>query len=219
MRVVGSDGQQVGILTTAEALTLARAKGLDLVEVAPAARPPVCRIVDYGKYRYEQAKKERENKKHQHTNRVKEVQLRPSIDPHDFGVKLNHAIEFLCDDMKVKVTLRFKGRENAHKEFGFQTVQKFINDVSLYGSPDASPRLAGRNLNVMISPLPANKRAAKPKRRADEPPPPKAQEQDHDSDSTEGDEGDEGDDANDPNEAYMNDSVASTDSVDARQSP
>lgn len=165
---MGSDGQQVGIMTTAEALTLARAKGLDLVEVAPTARPPVCRIVDYGKYRYEQSKKERENKKHQHSNRVKEVQLRPSIDPHDFGVKLNHAVEFLCDDMKVKVTLKFRGRENAHKEFGFQTVQKFIQEVSPYGTPDAAPRLAGRNLNVMISPLPESKRAPKPKRHADE---------------------------------------------------
>src|SRR5205814_10729096 len=116
---------------------MARANGVDLVEIAPNAVPPVCRLVDYGKFRYEQAKKDKEAKKHQHANRVKEIQLRAAIDPHDFGVKLSHAIDFLCEEMKVKVTLKFRGREMAHQEYGFQVVQKFINEVAPYGHPDA----------------------------------------------------------------------------------
>jgi len=135
---------------------------VDLVEIAPNANPPVCRIVDFGKYRYEQSKKDKESRKHQHGNKVKEIQLSPTIDPHDFSVKLSHAVEFLCEDMKVKVTLRFRGRENIHKEFGFQQVQKFIEDIAAYGHPDAPPKLIGRGINVMISPLPRNKRAKPP---------------------------------------------------------
>jgi len=145
-----------------EALAMARQRGVDLVEIAAAANPPVCRLVDYGKFRYEQAKKDKESKKHQHANRVKEIQLSPNIDPHDFGVKLSHAIDFLCEDMKVKVTLRFRGREMAHQEFGFGKVQRFIKEVAPFGHPDAPPKLIGKGLNVMISPLPRNKRAVNP---------------------------------------------------------
>ena len=101
-----------------EALNLARVKGVDLVEIAPNATPPVCRLVDYGKFRYEQAKREKESKKHQHATRVKEVQLSPKIDPHDLSVKTEHAIDFLCEDMKIKVTLKFRGREMAHTGTG-----------------------------------------------------------------------------------------------------
>ena len=133
VRVIGIDGQQLGVLQLADAIRQAQALGVDLVEIAPNATPPVCRIVDYGKFRYEQAKKDKESKKHQHANKVKEVQLSPQIDPHDFGVKLNHAIDFLCEDMKVKVTLKFRGREMAHKEFGFQQVQKFIAAAGALG--------------------------------------------------------------------------------------
>jgi len=118
--------------------------------------------VDYGKYRYEQAKREKEAKKHQHANRVKEIQLSPTIDPHDFSVKLSHAIDFLCEDMKVKVTLRFRGREMAHQEFGFEVVNKLVKEVTPYGHPDAAPKLIGRGINVMLSPLPRNKRARNP---------------------------------------------------------
>ncbi len=163
VRVVGADGQQLGILGLGDALNLARSRGVDLVEVAPNATPPVCRLIDYGRYCYEQAKKTRESRKHHHAHKVKEIQLSASIDPHDFGVKLTHAIDFLCDEMKVKVTLRFRGREMAHKEFGFQVVQKFIQDVAPYGHPDAAPRLVGRGLTVMLSPLPRNKRAKNPR--------------------------------------------------------
>ena len=136
VRVIGADGQQLGVLQLAEAIRQAQALGVDLGEIAPNATPPVCRIVDYGKFRYEQAKKDKESKKHQHANKVKEVQLSPQIDPHDFGVKLNHAIDFLCEDMKVKVTLKFRGRELAHKEFGFQPVNNFIKDLTPWGHPD-----------------------------------------------------------------------------------
>ena len=162
VRVIGPDGQQLGILSLGDALTMARQQGVDLVEIAANATPPVCRIVDYGKFRYEQAKRDKEAKKHQHANRVKEIQLSPTIDPHDFSVKLSHAIDFLCDDMKVKVTLRFRGREMAHQEVGFQVVQKLLKEVTPYGHPDAPPKLIGRGINVMLSPLPRNKRARNP---------------------------------------------------------
>ena len=162
VRVIGPDGKQLGVLGLGEALNLARANGVDLVEVAPNATPPVCRIVDFGKYRYEQAKRDKESKKHQHANKVKEVQLSPKIDPHDLGVKVQHAIEFLCEDMKVKVNLKFRGREMAHTEFGYDVVNKFIEEIAPYGHPDFQPKLAGRNITVMVSPLPRSKRARNP---------------------------------------------------------
>jgi translation initiation factor IF-3 len=162
VRVIGTDGQQLGVFSLADAINMARANGVDLVEIAATAVPPVCRLVDYGKYRYEQAKKDKEARKHQHANKVKEIQLSPQIDPHDFGVKLNHAIEFLCEDMKVKVTLRFRGREMAHKEFGFQQVEKFTKEVAPYGHPDFEAKLVGKGITVMFSPLPRNKRAKNP---------------------------------------------------------
>jgi translation initiation factor IF-3 len=163
VRVIGADGKQLGILSLGEALTQARANGVDLVEIAPNANPPVCRMVDYGKFRYEQAKRDKESKKHQHATRVKEVQLSPKIDPHDLSVKLEHAIGFLCEDMKVKVTLKFRGREMAHTEYGFQVVQKFLLEIAPYGHPDFEPKLVGRGINVMITPLPRNKRAKNPR--------------------------------------------------------
>jgi translation initiation factor IF-3 len=166
VRVIAEDGQQVGVCSLGEAIQLARASGVDLVEVAPNASPPVCRIVDYGRYVYEQNKREKESKKHHHASKIKEVQLSASIDHHDFGIKVSHAIEFLCDEMKVKASLRFRGREMAHKEFGFQVVQRFIEAVAAYGQPDAQPKLMGRNVNVMFSPLPRNKRAKDPRQLA-----------------------------------------------------
>jgi translation initiation factor IF-3 len=169
VRVIGTDNQQLGVLSLSEALAMARQQAVDLVEIAPNATPPVCRLVDFGKFRYEQAKREKEAKKHQHANRVKEIQLSPTIDPHDFGVKLTHAIDFLCEDMKVKVTLRFRGREMAHQEFGFQVVQKLLKEITPYGHPDAAPKLIGRGINVMLSPLPRNKRARNPNQDQDQP--------------------------------------------------
>jgi len=163
VRVIGFDGKQLGVMPLNEALNLARQAGVDLVEIAANAVPPVCRVVDFGKFRYELAKKEKESKKHQHASTVKEVQLSPRIDPHDLGVKVGHAIDFLCEDMKVKVTLRFRGREMQHTEFGFEVVKKFIAELEPYGHPDFPPKLIGRGINMMMSPLPRNKRAKNPR--------------------------------------------------------
>jgi len=162
VRVIGVDGNQLGVIPLTDAINLARHHGVDLVEIAATANPPVCRLVDFGKYRYEIAKKEKESKKHQHASIVKEVQLSPRIDPHDLGIKLMHAINFLCEDMKVKVALKFRGRENAHTEVGFAVIKKFITDISPYGQPDFQPKLVGKAINLMISPLPRNKRAKNP---------------------------------------------------------
>jgi translation initiation factor IF-3 len=169
VRVIGVEGAQVGVLSLGEALNMARANGVDLVEVSANAVPPVCRLVDYGKFRYEQAKKEKESRKHQHATTVKEVQLSPRIDPHDLSVKIGHAVDFLCEDMKVKITLKFRGREMAHTEFGFDVVRKFLAETAHFGHPDFDPKLIGRGIHVMISPLPRNKRARNPRQGAAEP--------------------------------------------------
>ena len=162
VRVIAVDGKQLGIISLNDAINLARQHGVDLVEIAATATPPVCRLVDFGKYRYEMAKKEKDSKKHQHASTVKEVQLSPRIDPHDLGIKVTHAVDFLCEDMKVKVALKFRGREMAHTEVGFQVINKFLAEITPYGNPDFPPKLIGRGINVMISPLPRNKRAKNP---------------------------------------------------------
>ncbi|HEY1662953.1 MAG TPA: translation initiation factor IF-3 [Verrucomicrobiae bacterium] len=156
------DDKQLGIFPLNEALNLARQHGVDLVEISPNATPPVCRLVDFGKFRYEQAKREKESRKHQHATTVKEVQLSPRIDPHDLGIKITHAIGFLCEDMKVKIALKFRGREMAHTEIGFEVIKDFLEKLSPYGHPDFEPKLIGKGINAMISPLPRNKRAKSP---------------------------------------------------------
>ena len=167
VRVIAVDGKQLGVIPLTEALNLARQYQVDLVEIAATATPPVCRLVDFGKYRYEQAKKEKESKKRQNASTVKEVQLSPRIDPHDLGIKVSHAIDFLCEDMKVKVALKFRGREMAHTEVGFQVINNFLAKIAPFGHPDFPPKLIGRGINVMISPLPRNKRAKNPRQLAD----------------------------------------------------
>jgi translation initiation factor IF-3 len=163
VRVIGPDGKQLGVFPLNDALNLARQHGVDLVEISANAVPPVCRIIEIGKFRYELAKKEKESRKHQHASTVKEVQLSPRIDPHDLGIKVQHAINFLCEDMKVKVALKFKGREMAHTEIGFEVIHKFIADIAPFGHPDFTPKLVGRAINLMISPLPRAKRAKNPR--------------------------------------------------------
>jgi len=163
VRVIGIDGKQLGVMQLNDAINLARQNAVDLVEIAPNAVPPVCRVVDFGKFRYEQAKKDKESKKHQHASTVKEVQLSPRIDPHDLGVKVGHAIDFLCEDMKVKVALRFRGREMAHTDVGFEVVKKFVAELEAFGHPDFAAKLVGRGISLMISPLPRNKRAKNPR--------------------------------------------------------
>jgi translation initiation factor IF-3 len=164
VRVIDETKQQLGVMSLNEALRLAQNKGLDLIEIAANATPPVCRIVNYGKYLYEEAKRSKESAGRQSASRMKELQISPAIDPHDLGVKLNHAIQFLCDDMKVRVKLRFRGRQKAHKEIGFDVVNKFVKDLALYGQADSPPKMLGdRDLNVVLSPLPRNKRGKNPR--------------------------------------------------------
>jgi translation initiation factor IF-3 len=155
-----------------DALRLAQAKGLDLVEIAANATPPVCRIVNYGKLLYEEAKRAKDVRAPQSANRMKELQLSAVIDPHDLAVKRDHAIQFLCDDHKVRIKLRFKGRQKAHKEVGFEVVNQFIKQVALYGHADSPPKLLGdRDLNVVLTPLHRDKRAKNPRQAANTPPP------------------------------------------------
>lgn len=184
VRVIGADNKQVGVVALNEALNMARQLGVDLVEISPNAQPPVCRLVDFGKFRYEQAKKDKESRKHQHASTVKEVQLSPRIDPHDLKIKVMHAVDFLCEDMKVKVALKFRGREMAHTEIGFEVVNKFLAEIAPYGHPDFQPKLVGRAINLMISPLPRNKRAKNPRAVEGEEPaaqPPQTPEKPHES--------------------------------------
>lgn len=141
---------------------MARELGVDLVEIAPNANPPVCKLIDYGKFRYEQAKKEKETKKHQHAGKLKEIQLSATIDQHDFQTKLQHAINFLCDDMKIRVVLKFRGREIAHKEIGFDVINRFVSALSPWGKPDSKPAMLGKGIMVTLTPLPRNKRAKNP---------------------------------------------------------
>lgn len=170
VRVLGEDKQQLGVMTLSEALRLAQSKGLDLVEIASNATPPVCRIVNYGKLMYEEAKSQKDSRPA--GGQMKEIQLSAGISSHDFGIKLNHAIEFLRAEMKVRVKLRFKGRQKAHKEIGFEIVNRFVKEAAAYGQADSPPKLLGdRDLNVMISPLPRHKRG-KPAGGVDTPPTP-----------------------------------------------
>lgn len=156
VRVIGPKGDQVGIMPTEKAIQLARQIGYDLVEISANANPPVCRVLDFGKYMYEQSKKTKESKST--TSKIKEVKFRVKIGEHDYMTKLRHAEEFLSKGNKVKLTLTFRGREMEHKELGFENVSRAIADLGQIGVADAPPRLAGRNVSAMVSPLPANKR-------------------------------------------------------------
>lgn len=156
VRVIDPDGKQLGVMTSDQAYKLALQIGLDLVEVAPNAVPPVCRILDFGKYIYEENKKTKTSKSG--ATKIKEIELTARIDPHDLMTKLTHAEEFLHEGNKVKMRLKFRGREMAHVEIGFAVVHKAIAELANVGHPDSEPKLAGRNIMVMVSPLPANKR-------------------------------------------------------------
>lgn len=164
VRVIDEAKQQLGVMSLNEALRLAQAKNLDLVEIAATATPPVCRIVNYGKFLYEEAKRNKDARSPQSANRMKEIQLSAVIDPHDLATKRNHAIQFLCDDHKVRLKLRFKGRQKAHKEVGFEVINRFVKEVAAYGHADAPPKMLGdRDLNVVLTPLPREKRAKNPR--------------------------------------------------------
>jgi translation initiation factor IF-3 len=169
VRVLDEAKQQLGVMSLNDALRLAQAKGLDLVEIAAAATPPVCRIVNYGKFLYEEAKRAKDARSPQSASRMKEIQLSATIDSHDLATKRNHAIQFLCDDHKVRLKLRFKGRQKAHKEVGFEVVNRFVKEVSAFGHADAPPKMLGdRDLNVVLTPLPRDKRGKNPRSAAPE---------------------------------------------------
>ncbi len=153
VRVVGVDGEAVGIMSSDAALKLAYDKGYDLVLMAAQAQPPVCRIMDYGKYRFERDKKEKEAKKKQQTVELKEIQLSCRIDTHDFETKLRHAQKFLESGNKVRVVMRFRGREMSHVSIGQELMKKFQDECSAMGSVDKAPVLDGRILSMVISPL------------------------------------------------------------------
>ena len=153
VRLVGEDGEQLGIVSIATAQNLSIAKGLDLVMIAPKAAPPVCGMMDYGKFRFEQDKREKEAKKKQQTVEIKEIQLSCSIGDHDFQTKLNHAFRFLKDGNKVKVCVRFKGREMRHTEIGMDVIMRFAEAASECAQIDKKPVLEGRNLTLFLSPV------------------------------------------------------------------
>ncbi len=172
VRTIDEDGRQVGVIPIAEALRLARERGRDLVEVAPAAVPPVCRILDYGKYRYEISKREKEAKKKQHYSRMKEIKVRPNIDPHDYQVKLRKAVEFLSKGLKLRLTMMFRGREMAHQDFGKRTLNRLVEDLKSHGTLDGAEKMIGRRLTLVVNPGHAKPPAAAPARPAPAQPPP-----------------------------------------------
>lgn len=152
MRVIANNGDQLGVLTVDEALALAQEQGLDLVEVAPLARPPVVKIMDYGKFKFEQAKAARAAKKKQHVIHLKEVKYRPGIDDHDFDFKTRHAREFLTDGNKVKVTMMFRGRQMAHTELGREVLDRVAAELKDIGKIEQDPKLEGRNMTMVLAP-------------------------------------------------------------------
>ena len=153
VRVISSDGKQLGVMPTSQALGVAQQSGMDLVEIAPNATPPVCKVVEYGKFKYEQEKREREARKHQHADKLKEIKLRLNIDDHDFETKVNHMREFLEDGIKVKVSLFFRGREQAHMEFGDQLMQRVLKDLTGVCHVEVPPRLMGRTIHMLLGPV------------------------------------------------------------------
>lgn len=155
VRVIGSDGEQLGIMSGREAQQLAYEKHLDLVEIAPTAKPPVCRIMDYGKYRYEQQKREKESRKKQKTFDIKEVKLRPGIEEHDFNVKFKNAVRFLEDGDKVKVTIMFRGRELSHPELGEVLLNKMAAQLKEMAVVERLPKLEGKNMIMIVAPKPS----------------------------------------------------------------
>ena len=152
MRLIDADGKQVGIIPVQEAMRYAEQAGLDLVEVSPMAKPPVCRVMDYGKFKYEIAKKARNARKGHHTAHIKEIKMRSEISEHDFDFKIKHAIDFLQRGDKVKFTLVFRGRESLHKELGYEVIDRIKQRIGDYGLVERDVRDEGRNLTMITAP-------------------------------------------------------------------
>jgi translation initiation factor IF-3 len=152
VRVIGADGEQVGVLATQDAFALAQQEGLDLVEVAPTARPPVCKIMDFGRYKYDEKKRVQETKRRQTVISVKEVKIRPKTDIHDYDFKMRNATRFLSAGDKVKVTVIFRGREITHKEIAYERLQKVIKDLAEISNVEQPPRMDGRTMCMILAP-------------------------------------------------------------------
>ena len=150
--VVDEEGEQLGILDTHEALSIAEERGLDLVEVAPTARPPVCRIMDYGKYKYEQSKKARKTRQASQTQKIKTIKFRPKTDDHDYNFKKKHIVQFLEAGYKVKVIMQFRGREISHLDLGIEFLNHLIDEVEEHGHPESRPTREGRFITFLLAP-------------------------------------------------------------------
>ena len=151
VRVIGDDGAQLGVMSSRDAYQAALERHLDLVEIAPAGRPPVCKIMDYGKYRYEQQKRDKEARKKQRVFDIKEVKLRPGIEDHDFDVKLKNAVRFLEDGDKVKATIMFRGRELSHPELGLNVLTRFAKELEASATVEKAAKLEGRNMTMILT--------------------------------------------------------------------
>ena len=167
VRLIDENGEQVGVIPTFDALQMARERGLDLVEVAPNAMPPVCRLMDYGKYRYEQSRKERESRRNQHVVELKEVRIRPKIDDHDLETKGRQAGRFLDGGDKVKVTVLFRGREMAHPDLGRALLDQLADQLRPHGTIEQAPRMEGRTMIMILAPLKAKASTADRERERD----------------------------------------------------
>ena len=165
VRLIGDQGEQLGIMSAQEALKIAMERELDLVKIAPGSNPPVCKVMDYGKFRFEQAKKEKEAKKNQRVIEIKEIRMSPGIGENDFNTKLKNGQKFLNDGDRVKVSVRFRGREMAHTEIGEQLLKDFAAKCADIATLDKNPKLEGRNMSMFLSPKPQApaKKPAKPK--------------------------------------------------------
>lgn len=152
VRVISQTGEQVGVISIQEALARAEQEGLDLVEIAPGSTPPVCKIINYGKFRYDQTKREKENKKAQHQVKVKEIKLKPNIGDHDLDIKIEHAREFLEKGNKVKVTCTFRGREMVHPEIGEKIMQKLLDELEEISTSEAPLKMFGRSFIIVLAP-------------------------------------------------------------------
>ena len=152
VRLISSDGQQLGIMSSRDALAVAAKAGLDLVKISPKATPPVCKVMDYGKYRFEQSKREKEAKKNQHVVEIKEIRMSPSIDVGDLNTKLRNANKFLAAGNRVKVTVRFRGREMAHTDIGRDLLNQFAEQCAEVANMDKTPKLEGRMMSIFLSP-------------------------------------------------------------------
>ena len=170
IRLIGAEGEQVGIIDTRDALAMARDKGLDLVMVSPQAVPPVCRLLDYGRSRYEQQQNEKENRKRARAQEVKAIKFRVKIDDHDFKTKTGHVRRFLEDGHKVKVTIMFRGRERTHPELGERILHRVADTLADVGTPEGTPSMMGMDMNMIMAPKAAPRAKASAARTEDAPP-------------------------------------------------